>query len=170
MIDWKPLGMALILCASSWTGFRAAAAVRRTDRELRQLRLDLERMRCEISCRLTPIGKLSAQLAQSNRGALGTFFSVLAKELHSGEAVEQAAETAFAKAGLSLPPEVMESLRGLFASFGSYDYAGQLRQIELTQTQVAAGIALLAEQKQARCRSYELLGLCTGLCLVILVA
>ena len=84
--------------------------------------------------------------------------------------MEQAAASAFAKAGLSLPPEVMESLRGLFAGFGSYDYAGQLRQIELTQTQVAAGIALLAEQKQARCRSYELLGLCTGLCLVILVA
>lgn len=162
--------MALIFGASVWTGFQAAASVRKAFRQLAQLRVALELMRCEISCRLTPARKLMRIVADSIRGELAGYFSRTEAALARGDSVEKAAQEAAAHTDLRLPAEVCQSLDELFGSFGGYDAAGQLRMIELTQTRVADALQHLADEKPKRCRCYEILGLCTGLALVILVA
>ena len=94
MEQCRLLGMALVLCASAWTGFQAAAGVRRTYRRLYQLRLSLERMRCEIACRLTPLRKLTGLLADSCSGELSRFYRLLGERLHRGEDIPEAARAA----------------------------------------------------------------------------
>lgn len=163
--------MALVFCTATWTGFSAAAKVRQTLFQLRQLKLSLEVMRCEIAYRLTPIRKLSGLLAESCKGELSRFYTLLGEGLLHGDEVTKAAEAAKRRCrALCLPPEIAQSMDELFACFGSYDYSGQLRLIELTQSRVEAAEAQLASEKKSRCRCYEVLGVCTGLALVILVA
>lgn len=170
MMDWKLCGMALIFGASTWTGFQAAASVRKCCRQLQQLRLSLELMRCEISCRRTPIRQLTQLLASSCKGEVSGFYACLADGLADGKSVAEAAAQARGRCRLCLPPEASQSLDGLFGSFGGYDAEAQLRLIELAQTKVAAALEELTREQKSRCRCYELLGACTGLSLAILAA
>ena len=171
MIDAKLCGLVLIVGASAWTGFGAAAGVRQSVRQLQELKRSLELMRCEISCHLTPICTLSGTLATSCRGELSRFYRTLQLQLEEGQNVSQAAQAAMRQCrGLRLPVQVVQGLNALFDSFGGYDSAGQLGLIELTQKQVEAAMTQLEAEKNSRCRCYEVLGICTGLALAILVA
>ena len=118
METYKLLGMALVICASAWTGFRAAAEVRRTCRRLSLLRLSLERMRCEIACRLTPLRKLTELLAASGGDELSRFYRLLGERLQRGEEIPEAAKAAQKNCRLVFPQEVQRSLDALFQSFG----------------------------------------------------
>ena len=170
-MNLKLIGMTLIVSAASWVGFGAAAGIRKSVRQLTQLKLCLELMRCEIECRLTPFRKLCTLLSASGRGEISRFFSILGTETDRGRSTSEAADAAFREIKtLQLPLAVRERLRELLASFGSFDVNGQLRMIELTQAQVEQALTALAAEKHSRCRCYRILGLCSGLALAILVA
>lgn len=170
MIDWKIFGAALVCGASTWTGFQAAANVRKSYRQLGQLRLSLELMRCEISCRRTPARKLAGILADACKGEISRFYAGMENELLRGRSVSEAARQAGERCRLVLPREILQGMQGLFSSFGSFDADGQLRLVELEQARVAAALDTLAREQNSRCRCYEILGACTGLSLAILVA
>ena len=129
-----------------------------------------QRMRCEIACRLTPLRKLTRQLADACSGELSRFYRLLGERLHRGEEIPEAARAAAKACHLDFPKEVQHSLDELFDTFGKCDYLGQLRLIKFTQTQVAAALEQLTAEKKNRCRCYELLGVCAGFALAILVA
>lgn len=170
MSYYKLIGLTMVFGTSAWAGFGAAARVRSQLRQLEQLRFSLELMRTEIECRLTPLRKLSLALSEACTGEIARFFAALEQELRSGSSVAEAvsaAETACRR--LLLPEPVRSALHALMDSFGEYDYAGQLRMIELTQAKVLAELQHLEVEKAHRCKCYELLGICTGLAAVILI-
>lgn len=171
MSELKLCGMALILGTSVWTGFGAAARVRKTAAQLDQLRRSLEIMRCEIACRLTPIRKLCRMLSEACTGELSRFYARMGERLQQGDSVvNAAAEARRVCRGLLLPPQITLTMDELFSSFGSYDYEAQLRLIDLAAERTAAAQKRLEEGKRDRCRSYEILGICAGIAIVILVA
>lgn len=170
MIDGRIVGAALVFGASTWTGFQAAASVRKMRRQLAQLRLSLELMRCEISCRLTPARKLAGILKGACQGEISHYYANLEDGLLRGLSMQEAAQAAKKGCRLMLPPPVAQSMDALFAGFGGYDAKAQLRQIELTQLELASAIETLEREEKSRCRCYEILGACTGLSLAILVA
>ena len=169
-MDGRILGAALVFGASTWTGFRAAASVRKTGKQLAQLRLSLELMRCEIACRLTPARKLAGILKGACQGEISRFYAHLEDGLLQGLSMPDAAQAAKKSCRLLLPPPVEQSMDALFAGFGGYDAKAQLRQIELTQLELASAIETIEREQKSRCRCYEILGACTGLSLAILVA
>lgn len=170
MTELKLMGLTLIFGTSVWTGFGAAARVRRTVSQLDQLKLSLEVMRCEIACRLTPIRKLAGLLSNACKGEVSRYYARMAEHLLHGETVAEAAAQAGQSAALLLPEQVRQTMDELFASFGSYDYDGQLRLIDLAAERTNAALQRLEAEKRSRCRSYEILGVCAGLSAAILVA
>ncbi len=167
----KIIGAAAIVGASSWTGFSAALWVRRRAGQLEQLKLSLELMRCEISYNHTPLAKLCGILAGSTKGEVRSLYRLLATQLEAPDAIpKQAVEKAAAELrGLALPQRSYDRLCALIDGFGLYNTAGQLRQIDLAVRTVETELEELNAQKANRCRSYEILGTCTGLALMILV-
>lgn len=165
------LGMVMVFSACAGLGLHAAGVVRRTVRQLTQLKLSLEMMQCEISYSLTPIGKLCGILSSACSGEIAGFYAVMEQKLKDAtRSVPEAAKAAMAEtAGLRLTPLARQSLMELFGSFGKFGSDEQLKLIALTQERISAELAELSAQKQSRCRCYEALGVCAGLAMVILV-
>ncbi len=161
-------GMLLLFCGAAGTGLSAAAAVRRTVRQLEQVQYSLEMMRCEIGCGMTPAAKLFAILGEACTGGVGRFYTSLGQAVASGRTI--AAGAAENRKHLSsLPEGAWQSLQELFASFGRFDQQAQLRLIDLADGQIHSLLQQLSGQKRQRCRCYETLGICTGIALVLLV-
>ena len=65
--------------------------------------------------------------------------------------------------------ELRAALEQLLDGFGRFDLAGQLRQLGLAREALTHQAGRLREQTEAKCRSYEILGLCAGAAVLILV-
>lgn len=164
-------GMVMVFSACAGLGIHAAGVVRRTVRQLTQLKLSLEMMQCEISYSLTPIGKLCGILSSACGGEVGAFYGAMEQKLKDGtRSVAEAAGAAMSETtGLRLTPLARQSLMELFGSFGKFGSEEQLKLIALTMERITAELSELSAQKQSRCRCYEALGVCAGLAMVILV-
>ena len=73
------------------------------------------------------------------------------------------------EAGLALPESALSALERLFDDFGRSDLETQLSQLCLAQEELARLETELRGQMSCKCRSYEVLGLVTGVALLILV-
>ena len=166
----KLAGACLIVGSSFWVGLWAARGLKRAERQIRDLDAALTLMENELRFTSTRFGPLCSLLAQRSRGAVSGFFSAVAADLEAPDfrsvgAARRAAE----KAGLVLPPGVFFAVEGLIDGFGRYDLEGQLRQLAAARAELSRQAEQLRLQMDNRCRTYELLGLCTGLAVLILV-
>ena len=167
----KLMGAILIVLAAGWVGFRTAYGVRQELRQLRQLHGALELMQCEISCRLTPVPELCRLIGRSTGGDLASFFDAAARRLELQEEISTRAAFDSVLHGFSdrFSPELTWILQQLGDVLGAFDAPEQAKALQtlLEQTELAA--TQLQQGRAARCRSYQVMGVCAGCALVIIL-
>ena len=167
-LRWIASGM--ILLSSTWVGLHAALRLRKTDEQLRELCTALERMTGELHYAGTPFVPLCQRMADSARGEVRVFFSVLRREAARPEGGNPGlTELAAREAGLLLPQPGLLALERLFDRFGCEDLETQVGQLRLAAEELSRLSEELRRQLAGKCRSYQLLGLTTGAAILVLV-
>lgn len=166
----KLLGAVMVIAACGGLGFKLAAAHLREERILRQLTGVLDYMACELQYRRTPLPELCRQAAGEISGSLSEFFLFLTRELEDqlSPDVKGCVDSAL-KAQSDLPKLTRSSLELLGQSLGRFDIQGQLKGLEAVRQDCRRNLEELNQNKQARLRGYQTLGLCAGAALAILL-
>ncbi len=164
------MGAVLVIVACGGYGFRLAAAYRRQERLLAELQRILEFMHSELECRMTSLPELCVLAAGQAVGSLKKVLLQLSAELDSQISPDVACcmEAAISRTPM-LPPQVTDLLRRLGRSLGQFDLDGQLRQLKGVQKQCAICMEELRSHRDERVKSYEVLGVCAGIALAILL-
>lgn len=167
----KLLGAALIVIAAGSVGIRMAQSVRAEDRNLRQLQRALELMLCEVQGCLTPAQQLCEHAAQLCRGQLRELLEDCAAGIGAQEApdIGRIMESALIRHAQQLSVSCVCHLRELGAVLGKYDAREQTMALQSLIGRVEDSIRQLQMGKADRCRSYEVLGVCAGCALAILL-
>lgn len=166
----KVLGAVMVIMACGGFGFKLAAAHLREERVLRHLTAILDYMECELQYRLTPLPQLCRQAAEQASGCIRKFFLSLTCELEDqlSPEVEGCVRAALAK-HQDLPKLTRNALEQLGQSLGRFDMQGQLKGLESVRQECRRNLEELNQNKQARLRGYQTLGLCAGAALAILL-
>lgn len=168
-MNFKWFGAALIISACTFSGFSIAAAYRREEKELRQLIGALEYMSCELQYRKSPLPELCKTIGAERSGCIGKLFTNLAKELDSqiSPNVQSCLAIAAATSG-QLPKRIEEAICILGSTLGRFDLDGQLTGLESVRNYCRSQLEEMENGRDARLRSYQTLGMCTGAALAIL--
>lgn len=128
-------------------------------------------MLCEIQGSLTPARELCKRAQAICRGQLRLLLADYAAGLQAQQAADagQIMEAALIRQTQALPVSCVCHLRELGEILGRYDCAEQTRAMQALIARVEDSIARLQEGKADRCRSYEVLGVCAGCALAILL-
>ena len=167
----KWIGAVFVILGCGGFGFGIAGNYRSRERLLRQLLNILENMEAELQYRLTPLPELSRRAAKESAGVLQDVFLNLARELEwqSGPDAVSCMRAALEKCH-DLPACLRRPLRQLGQTLGCFDLPGQLQGLQSVQETCRREQARLEQNRDARLRSYQTLGLCAGAALVILFA
>lgn len=168
-MNLKWLGAALIISCCTFSGFAISAAYRREEQELRQFISALDYMACELQYRRSPLPDLCRTIGSEHNGFIGRLFTNLADQLDSqvSSDVQSCLAAAAATSG-SLPKRLREAVCILGSSLGRFDMDGQLLGLESVRTYCRTQLDEMADGRDARLRSYQTLGVCTGAALAIL--
>lgn len=168
----KLLGTVFVVAASAFVGFGFAANVRSQAQQLEALLGAMDYMKSEISCRLTPLPELFYLLSRSGGKAVGAFFGRCAALLTQNpgaslqgvflEAMKQTPQLAFSK-------QTRQTLLELALQLGKFDAAGTAGALDLASARLRHELQILDAHRRERCRSYETLGICTGLALAVIL-
>lgn len=166
----KIIGAVLIVVACGGFGFCIASAHLREEKYLRQLVMLLEYMECELQYRLTPLPDLCRQASGQGSSNLHRAFNYLAVELEDQIApdVDRCMAAALSKTG-DLPQYTRNAMNLLGKSLGRFDVEGQLKGLDMVQNQCRLDLERLCQNKDARLKSYQTLGLCAGAAMAILL-
>lgn len=166
-IKW--IGALLVMTGCGGFGFAMAASHRREERNLSQLIRALEYMRCDLTCRMTPLPQLCRHASRSADGVISAVLELLARELEMQLAPDARACMASALSQIAVLSPALAGLLGeLGATLGEFDLPGQLRGIDMTIESARRELEALSENRTHRLRSYQTLGLCAGAALAIL--
>ena len=166
----KILGASLIIAVCGGFGFRLAAAQKSDMRCLKSLISLLDYMECELNYRLTPLPTLCRQAAREHTKTLGSLFLRFADTLDSQICADAGACMAVALQDFpSLPQGTSTCLRQLGATLGSYGLVGQLKGLSAARAECRRMYDVLDSNKDARLRSYQVLGICAGAALAIVL-
>lgn len=166
-IKW--IGAMLIVAGCAFAGFAMAGAYCREERTLRQFVGALDYMACELQYRMTPLPELCAQAAEKSGGCIGAVFQALATEL--SRQIQSDVERCMNRAleeGRDIPDKTLEMFRMLGASLGRFDLDGQIKGLENVRSCCSMMLKDLSNGREARLRSYQTLGICTGAALAII--
>lgn len=165
----KIFGAVLIICGCGFFGFAATAQVKREEKALRQLISALDFMQCELQFRMTPLPDLCRLASQEQQNRIGRFFYHLSEELESRISPEVSGCIHHAMAQIpDLPDRCVKALDMLGMSMGRFDAEGQIQGLEAVRAYCREELEMMAVNREARLRSYQTLGLCTGAALAIL--
>lgn len=163
-------GIGMILLSSAGAGLHAALGLRRTHEQLRDLIAAFELISGEIRYFATPFAPLCQRAGAGRCAGVQGFFQELSRQAEQADySAEEAVRSACAVSGLRLPEPSVNCLRRLFDSFGRLDRESQLRQLELTLTDLKRLSGELNDQLEGRCRTYQMLGLSAGVAVLVLV-
>lgn len=166
------IGAALVTAGGAAAGLGMAGQVRRTIRQLETLSAALEQLENELQYRLLPVGQLFAVLGERTQDEIGSLFRLSSEKMAQDRtlpALQAVSRSMDELPELSLGQEGAKTLLELAAALGRYDLEGQCRAIALARRRLAAQYDRLLADKSSRCRSYGVLGICTGLALAIIL-
>ena len=145
--------------------------MRAEDRDLRQLQRVLEYMLCEIQGSLTPARQLCERAQSVCRGQLRELLRDCAAGIAAQEAADvgQIMEAALIRQAQDLPVSCVCHLRELGEVLGRYSCEEQVQALRALTVRVGDSIDRLQQGKADRCRSYEVLGVCAGCALAIIL-
>ena len=163
-------GAILIILGCGSIGFLASATHKCEEKTLRQFISALDYMECEVQYDLTPLPELCRRTAQKINGPLRCTFQNLASELDSqiSPDVESCVIAAIHKTK-HLPRLSRQAVKLLGISLGSFDLDGQLASLRTVRNETKHLLEIHTSNQDARLRSYQALGLCTGAAIAILL-
>lgn len=165
----KWIGAVLIMISCSGVGFSIAAAHRKAERSLQQLITTLEYMYHELQYRMTPLPQLICAAAEESSGVVRDFLLTFAGELQQQSAPDAGSCMALAlKKTSQLPEQLVRNLKILGTGLGRFDLSGQLSGLESVKQLCCRDLDGLLHNRDVRIRSYQTLGICAGVALVIL--
>lgn len=169
MMQYKWIGAVLILASCSGFGLSVAASCRREISILRQIIHMTILMESELMYRLTPLPDLCRKVGNMVGGVTGKLLHTMAGEL---DRKSQPDVTGCMRSALETADRLPGSMRRIFlmlgVSLGQYDLPGQLKGLASVRASGEDALRKLEQNKETRLRSYQTLGLCAGLALVIL--
>lgn len=166
------VGIVLVIISAGSVGIGIASSLRKRCRLLRQFIASLQVMRNEIGCCGTPLPQAFALMAVSSDGAVSRVFSAVAKEmdkrrwLSPRNAMEEALES---EKSLGDDREVAEFLLSLASGLGKYDRESQLATLDRCQDQIESLLKTAEKECSVRSKTYEVLGICAGISVAILL-
>ena len=168
---FKLLGAALIVTGASSVGIRMALRVRQEEQLLRSIVRVLELWRCEIGSSLTPTVQLCELAAGICKGMLKDVFTAAAQRMALQEDADAASvmEAVLLRFGSRLPLSCICRLRELGSILGAYDAQQQTQALEALIARVNGSVDELRSGAAERCRSYEVMGVCAGCALAIIL-
>lgn len=148
-----------------------ALGVRREEQDLRQVVRVLELMAAEIHSRLTPTGELCELAAELCHGPLRDVFRAAAQRIALGEEADvgDIMESVLVVHGERLSLSCILRLRELGSVLGVYEAQEQIRALEALRVRVNGSVEELHRGRRERCRSMEVMGVCAGCALTILL-
>ncbi len=168
-MEYKWIGAVLIILGCGGFGFSLAAQHRREESALRQLIAALEYMTCELQFRMTPLPELCIQAGQERTGSVRQVLLSLAQRMQTQASPDVAGcMNAVLAESEGLPMYARKNLAQLGTTLGRFDLNGQLKGLESARESCRRDLASLENNRDARLRSYQTLGLCTGAALAIL--
>ena len=166
----KIFGAILTVLGCGSVGFQIAANHRREENALRQLSRILEFMACELQYRMTPLPELCRQAGNAYKQTPGKVFLALAGELESQISPDvSCCMAAVLRNNKNVPPITRKMLEELGLSIGKFDVSGQVQGFQSVNDVCKQNLKVLSEDRDARLRSYQTLGLCAGAALAILL-
>ncbi len=167
-IRW--IGAAMILLAGGGYGYVTARQYRCEEKALEELRQLLMYLSSELQCRLTPLPQLLAEAAKQGKGVISRVFLQLQQALD--EQLLPDAEICMVHAvehTPALPENAKDRLLYLGKQLGKFDLDGQLAGLDAVKQMCERDLAGLRSEREAKLRSNQVLGLCAGAALVILL-
>ena len=159
----------MIIASCTLVGFMISAAYRREEQELRQLIRALEYMCCELQFHRSALPELCSTIGKEHNGFVGKLFENLTMELESRhEADVQACFATAAAAAGPLSRQLQGAICMLGATLGRFDLDGQLVGLRSVIAYCEQQLAMMSQGREARLRSYQTIGVCTGAALAIL--
>lgn len=147
-----------------------ASGYRRQTVLLEKLVRILQLMQWELKYRLTALPDLCAMAAKEGHGPLREIFAKLSQQLeHNAHPDVSSCMNAVLKGNEALPPRIRRILRHLGRVLGRFDLEGQLQGMESILEECRREKEFLEKDRDFRLKSYQTLGICTGVALVILL-
>lgn len=165
----KLIGALLVVASCGGVGFHVAFSHRREERLLQQLMKLLDYIRNELQYHLTPLPELCGKAAGECSGILSKAFLNLSTELtmqvfpHVGICMN-----AVLMQITDLPKGIHDIMQSLGNCLGRFDLDGQLKDIDIIRLECSNKLAKLQDNRDARLRTYQTLGICAGAALVII--
>ena len=148
-----------------------AHSVRREVQYLQQLLRVLEGMMCEIPGRMATVEELFSQAEACTTGVLRDVFHSCTQQIRSWSEPDVVCVMGCAldEFGERLPTDCAALLRELGQQLGAYDLQEQTRALQALSVRTEAALTALRQGRADRCRSYEVLGVCAGCALAIIL-
>ena len=119
---------------------------------------------------MTPLPDLCAQAASGCKGRISQLWVHLSEELGRQTSPDVAGCIRAAKdAAGAFPSRVDKVLEILSLSLGQFDAQGQLQALEAARSHCRTELESMGNNRETRLRSYQTLGICAGVALVILL-
>ena len=168
----KLAGIVFVVLSATSVGIKIASSLKRRCKVIGQLLTALGVMINEIGCCGTPLPQVFALMAVSADGPVARVFSAVARTMDKQRwttpltAVTQALE---AEPLLGNDKELSEVLRQLSAELGKYDRPSQLKALEQAKGRLEMLLQSAGQECRLKSKTYEVLGICAGLSVAILL-
>ena len=166
----RVIGFIFIISGAAVTGILQAASIRFNIRMFQDLRKALVLMKSEVMYSHLNIEKMSLMAS----GAVLSPLSELFKAVYVGISHDPTCSNVtilkdFFAHGSPVPAEMQDILLDLFYMLGRQDPSAQVRALELAESRVTCVLQQLETDREERCRSFRVLGICTGLALAVVL-
>ncbi len=166
----KWIGAVCIITACLGFGLMIVTFHRREVEALKNLIFALEYMKCELQFRMPCLPDLCRRTADRCNGNLRKVFINLSCELENQIApdVKHCMDSVLTRSK-DVPNETKKCLSILGDNLGRFDLQGQLKGLESVQRECTEKLKKIVGNSDVRLRSYQTLGLCGGVALIILL-
>ena len=165
----KLIGAGMVVLGSGCFGFSMAAFHRREEDNLRQLLAALDWMEMELPSSLTSLPVLCTNASRQISGPIQMILREMADLLDLQTEADATASMDKHIDACALSDSMERLLRELGATLGRFDLPGQLQGIRAVKARAEHQLHRLEENRTARLRSYQTLGLCAGASLAIIL-
>lgn len=168
-MNYRWLGAVFIILGCGSFGFSIAAKKKQEERILHNMVDALNFMKWELQYRMTPLPELCRMAATDNCGVIRLVLNALADEIEK-QVMPDAASCmqVILNQFEELPRTLKGILKHLGCVLGRFDLPGQLEGLNAVEQKCNNALKRISENQNVRLRSYETIGICTGIALAIL--
>lgn len=168
----KLAGVIFVICSLFSVGIHISLGMKKHCAELREILMAVTLLKNEISVCKTPLPQAFALMAAATKGTSEKLFSDIACTLNRkrwitvSAAMEQAMQS---NQTIQKQEELCSIFRNMAAGIGKYDRSSQIETLDRTISSLELMIDQAEKERSLKSKTYEVLGLCAGLSLAILL-